>query len=86
MRKNKGDITYYLEENESVYHFVKKIKCRSKLITEGKSKTTKKTLSDFTFIENDLNLIDFTSDGLKPVDKEIIITMIKELQEGENDN
>ena len=86
MRKNKGDITYYLEENECVYHFVKKIKCRSKLITEGKSKTTKKILSDFTFIEDELNLIDFTSDGLKPVDKEIIITMIKELQEGENDN
>ncbi|AJJ37965.1 putative yaiB protein (plasmid) [Yersinia pestis] len=86
MRKNRGDITYYLEENESVYHFFKKIKCRSKLITEGKSKTTKKTLSDFTFIENELNLIDFTSVGLKPVDKEIIITMIKELQEGNNDN
>ncbi|HGY3698116.1 TPA: hypothetical protein ACNVDZ_004837 [Citrobacter freundii] len=86
MRKNKGDITYYLEEKESVYHFVKKIKCRSKLITEGKSKTSKKTLSDFTFVENQLNLIDFTSDGLKPVDKEIIITMIKELQESRHDN
>lgn len=86
MRKNKGDITYYLEENESVYHFVKKIKCRSKLITEGKSKTTKKTLSDLTFIENELNLIDFTTDGLKPADQEIIITMIKELQESRHDN
>ncbi len=86
MRKNKGDITYYLEEKESVYHFVKKIKCRSKLITEGKSKTSKKTLSDFTFVENELNLIDFTSDDLKPVDKEIIITMIKELQESRHDN
>lgn len=86
MRKNKGDITYYLEEKESVYHFVKKIKCRSKLITEGKSKTSKKTLSDFTFVENELTLIDFTSDGLKPVDKEIIITMIKELQESRHDN
>ncbi|EJA1307283.1 hypothetical protein MRX71_004605 [Salmonella enterica] len=86
MRKNKGDITYYLEEKESVYHFVKKIKCRSKLIIEGKSKTSKKTLSDFTFVENELNLIDFTSDGLKPVDKEIIITMIKELQESRHDN
>lgn len=86
MRKNKGDITYYLEKNESVYHFVKKIKCRSKLITEGKSKTSKKTLRDLTFIENELNSIDFTSDGLKPVDKEIIITMIKELQEGKYDN
>lgn len=86
MRKNKGDITYYLEENESAYHFVKKNKCRSKLITEGKSKTSKKMLSEFTFIENELNLIDFTSDGLKPVDKEIIITMIKELQEGKSDN
>ncbi|EAR1644322.1 hypothetical protein AB6K87_004490 [Salmonella enterica] len=86
MRKNKGDITYYLEEKESVYHFVKKIKCRSKLITEGKSKTSKKTLSDFTFVENELNLIDFTSDGLKSVDKEIIITMIKELQESRHDN
>ncbi|MDL1703534.1 hypothetical protein PSV30_13975 [Yersinia pestis] len=86
MRKNKGDITYYLEEKESVYHFVKKIKCRSKLITEGKSKTSKKTLSDFTFVENELDLIDFTSDGLKPVDKEIIIMMIKELQESRHDN
>lgn len=86
MRKNKGDITYYLEEKESIYHFVKKIKCRSKLITEGKSKTSKKTLSEFSFIENELDLIDFTSNSLKPVDKEIIITMIKELHEGKNDN
>jgi len=86
MRKNKGDITYYLEENESVYHFVKKIKCRSKLITEGKSKTSKKTLSEFAFIESELDLIDFTSDGLKSVDREIIISMIKELQEDKNDN
>lgn len=86
MRKNKGDITYYLEENESVYHFVKKIKCRSKLITEGKSKTSKKTLNEFAFIESELDLIDFTSDGLKSVDRDIIISMIKELQEDKNDN
>ena len=86
MRKNKGDITYYLEENAGVYHFVKKIKCRSKLMTEGKSKITKKILSEFYFAENEFNLIDFTANGLRVVDKEIIITMIKEIKESERDN
>lgn len=86
MRKNKGDITYYLEENAGVYHFVKKIKTRSKLMTEGKSKITKKMLSEFSFVENEFNLIDFTTNGLRVVDKEIIITMIKEIKESDCDN
>lgn len=86
MRKNKGDITYYLEENSGLYHFVKKIKCRSKDITKEKNKTTKRTLNEFSFNEKELNLVDFTSNGLKPHDKDVIILMIKEFKENKNDN
>ncbi|WP_323839663.1 hypothetical protein [Photorhabdus africana] len=85
MRKNKGDVTYYLEENSGIYHFIKKIKCYSKDITEGKGKTTKKTLSEFSFNNDNFKSIDFSLNGLRAVDKEIIIAMIKEINEGEND-
>lgn len=86
MRKNKGDITYYLENDSGSYHFIKKIKCRSKNVMKGKNKITKKILSEFSFNENDVNLIDFTSNGLRPLDKEIIILMIKELLGDKNGN
>lgn len=85
MRKNKGDVTYYLEENSGIYHFIKKIKCYSKDTTEGKGKTTKKTLSEFSFNNDNFKSIDFSLNGLRAVDKEIIIAMIKEINEGEND-
>lgn len=80
MRKNKGDITYYLENNSGEYFFIKKIKCRIKNLVEGKSKTTKKTVSEFSF-RRGVDLIDFTSNGLRPSDKEILIMMINELDE-----
>ncbi|MFC2859722.1 hypothetical protein [Citrobacter farmeri] len=81
MRKNKGDITYYLENNSGEYLFIKKIKCRIKKLAEGKSKTTKKTVSEFSFRRGEVDLIDFTSNGLRPSDKEILIMMINELDE-----
>lgn len=85
MRKNKGDITYYLEENSGIYHFIKKIKCRSKNTTEGGSKTTKKTIGDFYFNKSNFSSVDFTLNGLRPVDKDIIITMMKEMDENKSE-
>ncbi|EBQ0837869.1 TPA: hypothetical protein RPE44_004413 [Salmonella enterica] len=85
MRKNKGRLTYYLEMNSEKYHFVKKIKCYSKEYTEGKVKSTKETLSDFVFKENELESIDFTVNGLRPDDKVILLAMMKEFKENIND-
>lgn len=82
MRKNKGDVTYYLEENSGLYHFIKKIKCYSNSIINGNGKTTKKTVSEFYFNDNNFKEIDFSLNGLRSVDKEIIIAMIKEINEG----
>ncbi|STK04422.1 Uncharacterised protein [Escherichia coli] len=49
MRKNKGRLTYYLEMIDEKYHFEKKISSYSKEYTEGKTKTTKRTLSELVF-------------------------------------
>ncbi|EIR0993631.1 hypothetical protein LWJ16_004262 [Escherichia coli] len=81
MRKNKGRLIYYLEIIDGKYHFVKKIKSYSKEYTAGKTTTTKRTLSDLIFSENEIGEIDFTIDGLRPCDQTILLTMIKEYKE-----
>lgn len=53
------------------------------MYTEGKTKTTKRTLSELVFNENEVGAIDFTKNGLKPVDKSILLTMMKEYKENE---
>ncbi|EFH6853864.1 hypothetical protein IB394_005007 [Escherichia coli] len=83
MRKNKGRLTYYLEMIDEKYHFEKKISSYSKEYTEGKTKTTKRTLSELVFNENEVGAIDFTKNGLRPVDKNILLTMMKEYKESE---
>ncbi|EEZ6088689.1 hypothetical protein DC448_003978 [Escherichia coli] len=83
MRKNKGRLTYYLEIIDKKYHFVKKISSYSKAYTEGKTKTTKRTLSELVFNESEVGAIDFTKNGLRPVDKNILLTMMKECKESD---
>lgn len=83
MRKNKGRLTYYLEIIDKKYHFVKKISSYSKEYTEGKTKTTKRTLSELVFNESELGAIDFTKNGLRPADKNILLTMMKECKESD---
>lgn len=83
MRKNKGRLTYYLEIIDKKYYFVKKISSYSKEYTEGKTKTTKRTLSELVFNESDVGAIDFTKNGLRPVDKNILLTMMKECKESD---
>ncbi|HAX2331889.1 TPA: hypothetical protein L7414_004460 [Escherichia coli] len=83
MRKNKGRLTYYLEIIDKKYHFVKKISSYSKEYTEGKTKTTKRTLSELVFNESEVGAIDFTKNGLRPVDKNILLTMMKECKESD---
>lgn len=62
---------------------LKKISSYSKEYTEGKTKTTKRTLSELVFNENEVGAIDFTKNGLRPVDKNILLTMMKEYKESE---
>ncbi|EEQ7665446.1 hypothetical protein K1504_003698 [Escherichia coli] len=83
MRKNKGRLTYYLEIIDKKYYFVKKISSYSKEYTEGKTKTTKRTLSELVFNESEVGAIDFTKNGLRPVDKNILLTMMKECKESD---
>ncbi|EMQ5868992.1 hypothetical protein WHA56_004214 [Escherichia coli] len=83
MRKNKGRLTYYLEITDKKYYFVKKISSYSKEYTEGKTKTTKRTLSELVFNESEVGAIDFTKNGLRPVDKNILLTMMKECKESD---
>lgn len=83
MRKNKGRLTYYLEVIDKKYHFVKKISSYSKGFTEGKTKTTKITLSELVFNDNEVEAIDFTKNGLRPVDKNVLLTMMKEYKESD---
>lgn len=83
MRKNKGRLTYYLEVIDKKYHFVKKISSYSKEFTDGKTKRTKRTLSELVFNESEVEAIDFTKNGLRPVDKNILLTMLKEYKESD---
>ncbi|WP_159335553.1 hypothetical protein [Escherichia coli] len=83
MRKNKGRLTYYLEVIDKKYHFVKKISSYSKEFADGKTKRTKRTLSELVFNESEVEAIDFTKNGLRPVDKNILLTMVKEYKESD---
>ncbi|HFP5741232.1 TPA: hypothetical protein ACHIYQ_004902, partial [Escherichia coli] len=61
----------------------KKISSYSKEFTEGKTKTTKITLSELVFNDNEVEAIDFTKNGLRPVDKNVLLTMMKEYKESD---
>lgn len=82
MRKNKGRLTYYLEMIDEKYHFEKNQQL-FKGVHRRKTKTTKRTLSELVFNENEVGAIDFTKNGLRPVDKNILLTMMKEYKESE---
>ncbi|HDP9282464.1 hypothetical protein ACJHX9_22285 [Escherichia sp. WS1211] len=49
----------------------------------GKTKRTKRTLSELVFNESEVEAIDFTKNGLRPVDKNILLTMVKEYKESD---
>ncbi|CAK8741715.1 hypothetical protein SODG_005033 [Sodalis praecaptivus] len=82
MKKSKGDAQYYLEKDADMYHLVKRIKTFSKAITQGKTKTTMKTVSDFHFTKHNFEDIDFNVNGLREKDKSIIIKMVEEIERG----
>lgn len=83
MKKRKGDVQYYLEKEGDIYHLVKRVKTFSKKLTQGATKTTVKTVSDFSFTKINFGDIDFNANGLREKDKEIIIQMIDEIERGE---
>ena len=80
IRKNKGDNTFYLTKENEMYRLVKKRKAYAKVILKGGNKTTKILLCDFTFTKDTLSQIDFTLNGLRPRDKEIIENMVIEYE------
>lgn len=81
MRKNKGDVTYYLTKENDTFHLIKKVKAYSKKITGGKTKTTKVTISDFIFKGNKLHEIDLKFNGLRESDLSFIKKMVEELED-----
>ncbi|OWB97272.1 hypothetical protein A8M81_27800, partial [Escherichia coli] len=58
MRKNKGDVTYFLEKEGDNYRLTKRIKARTNV--KIGNKTTKITLYDAVLNENELQHIDFS--------------------------
>ncbi|EDW8942660.1 hypothetical protein A4O59_004287 [Salmonella enterica subsp. enterica] len=86
MKIRKGDRQYYLEKEGDNFHLVKRVKTFSRSETLGKTKATMKTVADFIFCEEKFGSIDFTLNGLRENDKEIIAMMIYEIKEGKNGN
>jgi hypothetical protein len=86
IRKNKGDVSFYLEYDRGVFHVIKKKKIyRSAIeLKMGKSKTTKQVVSDFYFNKNNFHHIDFSVNGLRDEDKTIIEIMITEIENTDN--
>ncbi|MEG9385090.1 hypothetical protein [Morganella morganii] len=84
MRKNKGDVSYYMEMSGGKYHLVKKIKTRNKALLKDGAKTTKLTVCDVLFAAGDLSPEFFTRDGLRPEDKNIVSQLMIDIA-GESD-
>ncbi|MFL3617378.1 hypothetical protein VKQ53_27180 [Escherichia coli] len=80
MKKSKGDVQYYLEKEGNIFHLVKRVKTFSKKLTDGKTKATTKTVSDFNFTKNNFEDIDFNANGLREKDKSIIVQMVEEIE------
>ncbi|CSW08220.1 hypothetical protein U4Z66_20605 [Escherichia coli] len=76
MRKNKGDVTYFLEKEGDNYRLTKRIKARTNV--KIGNKTTKITLYDAVLNENELQHIDFTCSGLREDDEMPVKNLIKE--------
>ncbi|EGL2085672.1 hypothetical protein IP345_004448 [Escherichia coli] len=76
MRKNKGDVTYFLEKEGDNYRLTKRIKARTNV--KIGNKTTKITLYDALLNENELQHIDFTCAGLREDDETPVKNLIKE--------
>ncbi|EBV3411908.1 hypothetical protein WJ590_003643 [Escherichia coli] len=84
MKKRKGDVHYYLEKNDGIYHLVKRVKTFSKKLTPDGVKTTLLTVSDFFFNKDNFYNVDFSANGLREKDKAIIEMMIIEIENAEN--
>lgn len=80
MKKRIGDAQYYLDKDADIYHLVKRVKTFSKELTQGKTKATTITVSDFHFTKNNFGMIDFNANGLRERDKAILIQMIEEME------
>ncbi|EPR9285782.1 hypothetical protein ACU9PU_004860, partial [Escherichia coli] len=80
--KSKGDVRFYLECNDNVFHLVKKKKIyhNAKDVAKGKPKATRKVISDFYFNKNNFHYVDFSANGLRTEDKPIIEMMIAEIE------
>lgn len=85
MKKRIGDVQYYLEKENEVFYFVKRIKAFSNKLTEGKTKATTITVSDFCFTKNNFDNINFNENGLREKDKDVIIKMVSEM-DGKDEN
>ncbi|EFS0483899.1 hypothetical protein H2P03_004468 [Salmonella enterica] len=85
MKKRIGDVQYYLEKENEVFHLVKRIKAFSNKLTEGKTKATTITVSNFCFTKNNFGNINFNENGLREKDKDVIIKMVSEM-DGEDEN
>ncbi|EEU0430876.1 hypothetical protein E9971_005054 [Escherichia coli] len=88
MKVRKGDRQYYLNKEGNMFHLVKRVKTFSKSATLGKTKATVKTVADLVFNEKTFDTIDFSRDGLRENDKEIVSMMIQEMnnERGKNVN
>lgn len=86
MKMRKGDRQYYLNKEGDTFRLVKRVKTFSKSATLGKTKATVKTVADIIFREEEFGSIDFTQDGLREGDKEIISMMLKNIKRDENGN
>ncbi|EJF7775849.1 MULTISPECIES: hypothetical protein [Enterobacterales] len=79
IRKNKGDVTYYLSrENNDSYRLIKKIKARATHLVKDGHKTTKITLSDLLLTHDQLYNLDYSLNGLRADDKITIELLIGE--------
>lgn len=88
MKVRKGDRQYYLNKEGDTFRLVKRVKTFSKSATLGKTKATVKTVADLVFLEEAFDMIDFSGDGLRENDKEIVYMMIREMnnERGKNVN
>ncbi|WP_025154754.1 hypothetical protein [Morganella morganii] len=86
MRKNKGDVSYYMEISGDKYHLVKKIKTRNKALLKDGAKTTKLTVCDIFFSAGDLSPEFFIRDGLRPEDQNIVIQLMIDIEDKSDGN
>lgn len=83
IRKNKGDCTFYLTKDGLEYRLIKKRKAYAKAVIKSGSKTTKIILCDIVFSLSEFDHLDFNSKGLRTLDKDVILSMIKAYENDE---